>query len=136
MDLNKATLIGNVAREPETKKLSSGQHVTKVVLATNFVWKDKNSSEKKTKTDFHNVIGWHKLGENMAKYLKKGDKVYFEGRIDNRIWEDQEKKKHYYTDIVASSMNMLGAVGKKADAEKRAQDAAITEELPTVEAPF
>jgi len=130
MDLNKVSLIGNVAREPETKTLTSGKSVTKVTLATNQTWKDAKSGEKKSKADFHNVVGWNRLGQNMAKYLKKGDKVYFEGRINNRSWEDKEGKKKYFTDIVANSMIMLGGSGKKEELEKRAEKAEIVEETP------
>lgn len=138
MDLNKAILIGNIAREPETKTLTSGKSVTKVTLATNLTWKDSKSGEKKSKADFHNIVGWNSLGQNMAKYLKKGDKVYFEGRINNRSWEDKEGKKKYFTDIVASSMIMLGGSGKKEELEKRAAKAEIAEDAPVAdeEMPF
>lgn len=130
MDLNKVSLIGNIAREPETKTLASGQSVTKATLATNQTWKDSKSGEKKSKADFHNIVGWNHLGQNMAKYLKKGDKVYFEGRINNRSWEDKEGKKKYFTDIVASHMIMLGGSGKKEELEKRAEKAEIVDETP------
>ncbi|MFA6027967.1 MAG: single-stranded DNA-binding protein [Patescibacteria group bacterium] len=137
MDLNKVILIGNIAREPENKNLTSGQSVTKVTLATNHKWKDQKSGEKKSKADFHTVIGWNKLGQNMAAYLKKGDKVYFEGRLNNNSYEGKDGKKKYFTDVVASNMIMLGGATKREDAQKVAEEATIIEESPaTTENPF
>lgn len=135
MDVNKAIIIGNVAKAPETKELASGQNLTKVTIATNYRYKAAKSGEKKNKTDFHNIVGWNKLGQNMAKYLKKGDKVYFEGRINNNTWEGKDGIKKYFTDIVASHMVMLGSASKKEDIKKRAEDAEIVEEQ-TPETPF
>lgn len=133
MDLNKAVLIGNLTKDPETKELSSGRSVTKVTVATNYNWKDKTSGEKKEKATFHTVIGWNKLAGIMGQYLKKGDKVYFEGRIDNRTWEDKDGKKKYFTDVVATDMIMLGGKSKKA--EEQANETKIVEE-ETGESPF
>lgn len=135
MDVNKAIIIGNVAKTPETKELASGQNLTKVTIATNYRYKVAKTNEKKNKTDFHNIVGWNKLGQNMAKYLKKGDKVYFEGRINNNTWEGKDGVKKYFTDIVASHMVMLGSASKKEDIKKRAEDAEIVEEQ-TPETPF
>ncbi|MFH0819311.1 MAG: single-stranded DNA-binding protein [Patescibacteria group bacterium] len=128
MDLNQATLIGNVARDPETKTLTSGQKVTKATLATNYAWKDKQTGEKKSKADFHTVVGWNGIGQNMADYLKKGDKVYFAGRINNSSWEGKDGQKKYYTDIIASKMIMLGHASKKEEVEDKVQETQIVEE--------
>ena len=135
MDVNKVILIGNVAKEPESKELATGKNVTKVRLATNHRYKDGKSGETKVKADFHNIVGWNNLGKNMAKFLKKGDKVYFEGRINNNTWEGKDGVKKYFTDIVANQMVMLGSAAKKGDMKKRAEAAEIVEEQPT-EIPF
>jgi len=130
MDVNKVMLIGNVAKEPESKEVGSGQTFTKVCLATNYRFKDSKSGEKKVKSDFHNIVGWNRLGQNMAKFLKKGDKVYFEGRISNNTWTGKDGVKKYYTDIVAQQMVMLGSASQKVDVKKRAESAEIVEEEP------
>lgn len=108
MDLNRVTLIGNISSIPESKKLSTGATVTKTHLATSLAWKDKKSGEFKEKSDFHTVIGWNKLGDRMAQYLKKGDRVYIEGRVDNRSFAGKDGVTKYFTDIVAERMIMLG----------------------------
>lgn len=135
MDVNKVMLIGNVAKEPESKEVGAGQTFTKVRLATNYRFKDSKSGEKKVKSDFHNIVGWNRLGQNMAKYLKKGDKVYFEGRISNSTWAGKDGVKKYYTDIVAQQMVMLGSASQKVDVKKRAESAEIVDDQPA-EIPF
>lgn len=108
MDLNRITLIGNISSEPEQKKLTSGTSVTKTHLATSLSWKDSKSGEYKEKSNFHTVIGWNKLGDRMQQYLKKGDRVYIEGRVDNRSFSGKDGVTKYFTDIVAERMIMLG----------------------------
>lgn len=115
MDLNRVTLIGNVSQEPEQKSLSTGTSVTKLNVATNYSWKDK-SGEQKDKVDFHTIVGWNKLGDRMTKYLKTGDRVYLEGRIDHQSYKGKDGSTKYHTDIIADKMIMLGK-GKKGKAE-------------------
>ncbi|MDP3970522.1 MAG: single-stranded DNA-binding protein [bacterium] len=124
MDLNKVTLIGNVSKNPEQTKIESGAIVTKLNLATNYKWKDTKTGEKKEKADFHTIVAWNKLAENMTKFLKKGDKVYIEGRINNRSFEAKDGTTKYFTDIVAQKMIMLG--GKQT--KKVNEDEEILEE--------
>lgn len=107
MNLNRATIIGNLTRDPETKTLTSGQSVVNFSVATNLVWKDSQTGEDKKVTEFHNIVAWRKLGEICAQYLKKGSKVYIEGRLQTRSWDDQGGAKHYRTEIVAENMIML-----------------------------
>lgn len=110
MNLNKAMLIGNLTRDPETKTTPSGQVVTTFSIATNLTWTDK-SGEKQKKAEFHNIVAWRKLAEICAQYLKKGSKIYLEGRLQTRDWEGQDGVKRYRTEIVADNMIMLDSKG-------------------------
>lgn len=106
MDLNRVTLIGHLSTEPEQKQTAAGRSVTRTNLATNFVWKDKAGSQKE-KVDFHTIVAWNKLGERLQQYLKKGDRVYIEGRLDHHSYEKDGVTK-YVTDVIAEKMIMLG----------------------------
>lgn len=114
MNLNKAMLIGNLTRDPETKTTPSGQTVTTFGVATNLVWTDANG-EKQKKAEFHNIVAWRKLGEICGQYLKKGNKVYIEGRLQTRDWEGQDGVKRYRTEIIADNMIMLDTKGTTSD---------------------
>lgn len=110
MNLNKAMLIGNLTRDPESKTTPTGQNVTTFSVATNFVWTDANGNKQK-KAEFHNIVAWRKLGEICAQYLHKGNKVYIEGRLQTRDWEGTDGVKRYRTEIVADNMIMLDTKG-------------------------
>lgn len=114
MDLNKVSLIGNLTNDPEDRALPSGQVLALFNVATNYNWRDVKTKEKKSRADFHKVVAWGKLAEIIKTYLKKGSKVYLEGRLQNRSWEDKDKNKRYITEIVASELIMLGGNNKKA----------------------
>jgi single-strand DNA-binding protein len=101
MYLNKAILIGNLTRDPELTAISSGQKVCKFGVATNRVWKDKNGAKQESVV-FHNIVVWGRQAETSAQYLKKGQQVMVEGRIDTRSWDDKTSgEKKYRTEIVA-----------------------------------
>ena len=106
MDLNKATIIGRLTADPESRTTPTGQTVVSFSLATNFAWKDTNG-EKQEKTEFHNIVAWRKLPEIITQYLKKGSRIYLEGRLQTRSWEDQNGIKKYRTEIIADNMIML-----------------------------
>ncbi len=108
--LNKAQVIGNLTRDPELKQTANGQSVCTLGLATNRYWSD-SSGQKKEDVEFHNIVCWGKLAEICAEYLKKGAKVFFEGRLQTRNWEDDAGIKHYRTEIVANDMIMLSPKG-------------------------
>ncbi|MDD2807569.1 MAG: single-stranded DNA-binding protein [Patescibacteria group bacterium] len=110
MNLNKAMLIGNLTRDPESKTTPTGQNVTTFSVATNFVWTDASGNKQK-KAEFHNIVAWRKLGEICAQYLHKGNKVYIEGRLQTRDWEGTDGVKRYRTEIVADNMIMLDTKG-------------------------
>jgi single-strand DNA-binding protein len=108
--LNKAQVIGNVTRNPELKTTTGGQTVCTVGVATNRYWKDA-SGEKKDEVEFHNIVVWGKLAEICTQYLKQGTKVFFDGRLQTRNWEDESGVKHYRTEIVAQDMIILTPKG-------------------------
>lgn len=110
MNLNKAMIIGNVVRDPEMRSTTGGQKVTSFSIATNFVWKDQ-SGQKQEKAEFHNVVAWRRLAEISSQYLKKGSKVYIEGRLQTRSWDDPNGVKRYRTEIIAENMIMLDRAG-------------------------
>ena len=110
MDLNKVMIIGNVVRDPEVRTTPSGQTVATFSIATNLVWKDK-AGQRQQKAEFHNIVAWRKLGEIIAQYVKKGSKIYLEGRLETRSWDDQNAIKRYRTEVIADNMIMLDRAG-------------------------
>lgn len=108
--LNKAMLIGNLTRDPELKKTTSGQSVCSFSIATNRVYTDA-SGQKKDQPDYHNIVAWGKLGEICGQYLVKGKKVYIDGRMQTRDWDGQDGVKRYRTEVVAENMIMLDRGG-------------------------
>ena len=107
--VNKVILIGNLGKDPEVRRLESGVTVASFPLATSESYKDRNSGERITKTEWHNIVLWRGLAEVAEKYLKKGNPVYIEGKLQTRSWEDQDKNMRYITEIVADQMTMLGS---------------------------
>jgi single-strand DNA-binding protein len=109
-DLNKVLLIGRLGQDPELKYTQSGIAVAKFSLATSQQWKDQDGNTQ-DKTEWHNVVAWRRLAEICSEYLKKGSKVYMEGSLSTSSWEDENKKKHYRTEVVLNDMIMLDAKG-------------------------
>jgi single-strand DNA-binding protein len=108
MNLNKAMIIGNLTRDPEIRNTTTGKNVASFSVATSYVWKDQ-SGAKQEKAEFHNIVAWGKLAEIVGQYLKKGSKVYIEGRIQTRDWAGQDGVKRYRTEIIAENMIMLSS---------------------------
>lgn len=106
MNLNKAMVIGNLTRDPELKSTPSGQNVASFSVATNMTWTD-NSGQQQKKTEFHNIVAWRKLADICGQYLKKGSKVYIEGRLQTSEWTGQDSTKRYRTEIVLENLIML-----------------------------
>jgi len=109
--VNKVILIGNLGADPETRYLPSGGAVTNVRLATSESWTDRNTGQKQERTEWHRVVFFSRLAEIAAEYLKKGSKVYIEGALRTRKWQDKEGKDQYTTEIVANEMQMLDSRG-------------------------
>ena len=109
--VNKAIIIGNAGKDPETKYTEAGVAVCTLTLATKHSWKQQNGSRQE-KTEWHRVVFWGKLGEIVDKYVKKGSQVYVEGRIETRKWTDKNGNDKYTTEIVADQMQMLSGKPK------------------------
>src|SRR3989338_7015262 len=107
MNLNKVTLIGNLTGDPKTTTLTSGQAVTTFGVATNYRWRDFQTKETKESVEFHNIVAWRRIGAVVAKYLKKGDRIFVEGRLQTRSWKDKGGAKRSRTEIVADQLIML-----------------------------
>jgi len=110
MNLNKAMIIGNLTKDPEVRQTGSGLPVASFSVATNMVWKDA-SGQKQEKVEFHNIVAWKNLADICGRYLKKGSKVYIEGRLQTRDWAGKDGIKRYTTEIVAENMIMLDSRG-------------------------
>ncbi len=100
-------IIGRLTRDPELRTIPSGISVCALGLATNYVYTNQATGQKVEQVEYHNVTLWRKLGEIANQYLKKGRRVYIEGRLQTRSWEGQDGQKRYKTDIVADNMIML-----------------------------
>ncbi len=109
--VNKVILIGNLGQDPEVKYMPNGGAVTNVTIATSESWKDKSTGEQKEKTEWHRVVFFQRLAEIVGEYLKKGSKVYIEGKLQTRKWQDQSGNDRYTTEVVANEMQMLDSRG-------------------------
>jgi single-strand DNA-binding protein len=105
--LNKVMIIGNLGRDPEMRYTPSGRPVTSFSVVTTRTW-TSGEGERHEESEWFNVVAWGNLAEICSQYLKKGQQVYVEGRLQTRGWEDEEGKKHYRTEVVASEMIVLG----------------------------
>ena len=120
--VNKATIIGRLGKDPETRYTAGGEAITNFSVATSETWKDKATGEKKEQTEWHNISTFGKLAEICGQYLKKGSLVYIEGKIQTRKYTDKDGIERYSTGIKADEMRMLG--GREEDhatAAKQAQ---------------
>ena len=107
--VNKVILVGNLGKDPEVRHLESGAAVANFPIATSETYKDRNSGERKTITEWHNVVLWRGLADVAERYLKKGDQVYIEGKLRTRQWEDKDGNSRYTTEIIGDNMTMLGS---------------------------
>jgi single-strand DNA-binding protein len=108
--INKVILVGNLGNDPEIRYMPNGNAVANVSLATSDSWKDKATGEQQEKTEWHRVVFFNRLAEIVEQYVKKGSKLYIEGRLQTRSWE-QDGIKRYSTEIIASEMQMLDGRG-------------------------
>lgn len=140
MDLNKVMIIGRLTRDPELKTTPNGTSVCQLGLATNYVYTNQQTGQKVEQVEFHNAVLWRKLAEIASQYLKKGRRVYIEGRLQTRSWDGQDGKKNYRTEIVVDNMIMLdggrdggaGSENRAVGPDNASQDAPA-EELPTIQ---
>ena len=144
--VNKVILIGNLGKDPEVRHLENGTAVANFSMATSESYKDRSSGERKTITEWHNIVLWRGLAEIAEKYLKKGDQVYIEGKLKTRSWEDKDGNTRYTTEVVGDNMTMLGIrgsstekdseVAKAAEATSVANEEAISSDEETDDLPF
>ena len=109
--VNKAILVGVLGRDPETKTFPNGGSLTQFSIATSESWTDKNTGERKEHTEWHRIVASNRLGEIVQQYLKKGSKVYIEGKLKTRQWADQNGQERYTTEISANELQMLDSKG-------------------------
>jgi single-strand DNA-binding protein len=109
--INKVILIGNLGADPETRYTQGGSAVSNFNVATSMSWRDRQTGEQQERTDWHRVVCFGKLAEVAGEYLRKGSKVYIEGRLQTRKWQDQSGQDRYTTEVVANDMQMLDSRG-------------------------
>jgi single-strand DNA-binding protein len=107
--VNKVTLVGNLARDPEMRSFPSGDQVANVTVVTNEKWKDKQTGEMKESAEFHRVVFNGKVAEVVGRYLRKGSQIYLEGSLKTRKYTDKDGQEKYSTEIRAYEMQMLGS---------------------------
>ena len=108
--INKVILVGNLGQDPEVKYTAGGAAVTTLSLATSESWKDKDSGQDQERTEWHRVVLWRRLAEIAGEYLKKGSKVYIEGQLQTRKWE-QDGQTRYTTEVIGRDMQFLDSRG-------------------------
>ena len=109
--INKVILVGNVGVDPDVRYLPNGNAVTTLSVATSESWKDKTTGEKQDRTEWHRVVCFNRLGEIAGEYVRKGSKLYVEGSLRTRKWQDQQGQDKYTTEIIASDIQMLDSKG-------------------------
>lgn len=127
--VNKVILVGTCGQDPEVKYLSNGNAVTNLSLATSEQWKDKQSGEKKEKTEWHRVVIFGKVAEIAGEYLRKGSQVYIEGKLQTREWE-KDGIKRYSTEIVVDMQGTMQLLGGKSSADGGQQQAPRQQQAP------
>lgn len=105
--INKVIIVGNLGQDPEVKFMPNGNAVANFTVATSESWKDKQTGEQKEKTEWHRIVMYQRLAEIAGEYLKKGSKVYLEGKLQTRKWQNQQGVDQYTTEIVVNDMQML-----------------------------
>jgi single-strand DNA-binding protein len=124
--INKVIIIGNLGKDPEVKYMPNGNAVTNVTIATSESWKDKNTGEQQEKTEWHRVTFFRRLAEIVGEYLKKGSKVYIEGKLQTRKWQDQSGNDRYTTEIIAHEMQMLDSKGGQSSGASKPKEKPVS----------
>ncbi len=112
--VNKVIIVGNMGQDPEVRFMPNGGAVANFTVATSDSWKDKQTGEQKEKTEWHRIVMYQRLAEIAGEYLRKGSKVYIEGRLQTRKWQNQQGQDQYTTEIIANEMQMLDSRGQGA----------------------
>ncbi len=122
--INKVIIVGNLGKDPEVRYSPSGDAMANITVATSESWKDKNTGEKVEKTEWHRIVFFKRLAEVVGEYLKKGSKVYIEGKLQTRKWQDKDGQDRYTTEIVAREMQMLDGKQSSSDEPRSEPQAA------------
>lgn len=116
--INKAIIVGNLGADPEVRYTPGGNAVANISVATSESWRDKQTGELQEKTEWHRIVLFNRLGEIAGEYLKKGAKVYIEGRLQTKKWQGQDGQDRYTTEIIANEMQMLDGLGGAGGGER------------------
>ena len=130
MNFNKAFVLGNITRDPESRTTPSGQTVTNFGVATNRFYTDQQN-QKQQKVEFHNIVAWGKLGDICAQYLKRGQLVFIEGRIETRTWDGPDGTKKFKTEIIIENMQMGPKIGGGGRSDSPSTSTSASQESPT-----
>ncbi len=135
MNLNKVVLIGRLTADPESRNIPSGESVCSFSIATNRYWTDRETKQKKEKTEYHNIVAWTRLAEIASQYLKKGSLVFIEGRLQTRNWEDDSGNKRYRTEIIAENLQLGPRQENRSNLKQKDSEKGETnqENIPIVE---
>ena len=131
--VNRVIVIGRLGRDPEVRYTTNGAAVANFPVATSDEWKDKETGEKRERTEWHRIVAWRRLGEICGEYLRKGSQVFIEGKVQTRAWEDKDGNKRYTTEIIAQNMQMLDSAGRQAQGESADDRFPEDEPLPGTE---
>jgi single-strand DNA-binding protein len=131
--VNKVILVGNLGKDPEVRYLENGVSVARFPIATSETFTDKNSGEKREITDWHNIVLWRGLAKIAESYLKKGMKVYIEGKLKTRSWQDDNQQTKYATEIIADQMIMLSKAESGSDVQKDYPPTIENKDLPPMD---
>ena len=113
--VNKVILVGNCGQDPETRFMPSGGAVTNLSVATSESWKDKTSGEPQERTEWHRVVFFNKPAETIGQYVRKGQQLYVEGRLQTRKWQDKDGIEKYSTDIISDNFTFVGSKSDTTD---------------------
>ena len=127
--INKAIIIGRLGKDPEQKAMPNGKAVVNFSVATSETWKDKQTGDKREKTEWHNCVAFDKLAEIIGQYCKKGSQVFISGKLQTRSWE-KDGQKHYATEIIASEMQMLDSRVTDDQSRPQSKDAGRQDHTP------
>lgn len=125
--INKVIIVGNLGNDPETKYTDGGAAITNVSVATSESWKDKQSGQTTEKTEWHKIVLFNRLAEIAGEYLRKGSKVYIEGKLQTRKWQDQSGQDRYSTEIIATEIQLLDSKEERPQNNQAKSPAAKTD---------
>ena len=128
--INKVILVGNLGNDPEQRSMPNGNAVTNISIATSESWRDKQTGQQQERTEWHRVVFFNRLAEVAGQYLRKGSKVYIEGKLQTRKWQDQNGQDRYTTEILGNEMQMLDSRGDNMGGQQGGYDGGYSQAQP------